>query len=98
MGRMMLARLWPLLLIGILPVLAQQGGESGATFVRRNLGASGWDVSNQNGSVMVNDVSLPVMVLEALYDAGKLESGDPLFRCRPRITHVELSCCLKMRV
>lgn len=79
-----------LLLCGAIPSLAQQQGEDG-TFVRQDLSRAGWDISNQNGSVMVSDATLPVMVLEALYEAGKLSSGDPIYRssspcCPPNLS------------
>lgn len=58
------------------------------TFIDVNLNAAKWEISNQNGSISLGPVQLPVMVLQALYEAGKLSAGDPIlgqgFRILPQ--------------
>ena len=68
---------FPLLLVLALLVLEARAQQ---TFVELDLNAADWEISNQNGSVSVSSVQLPVMALQALYEAGKLSDGDPIYR------------------
>lgn len=59
--------------------------DSGSSVIRQDLNSNDWDISNQNGTIDVGPVQLPVMVLEALYNAGQLPDGDPISRCSEHV-------------
>ena len=52
-----------------------------ASYVKKDLNSAGWDIFNQNETTAVGPVTLPVMVLQALYEADMLDQGDPLAGC-----------------
>ena len=68
---------WPLLLVVAIIALEARAQQ---TFVEVDLNAAEWEISNQNGSINVSSVQLPVMALQALYEAGMLSAGDPINR------------------
>lgn len=55
-------------------------GRAQETFVEVDLNAAEWEIANLNGSVSVSSVQLPIMALQALYEAGELSAGDPIYR------------------
>jgi len=49
-----------------------------SNLVFQDLNSADWDIANLNGSINLSAGPLPVMVLEALVNAGLMDQGDPL--------------------